>query len=164
MASQHYHHHHLAQFNVGRLKAPLHDPRLADFVAQLAIINAIADQTPGFVWRLKDEGDNATNICPYADDLMIVNFSIWESMEALFQFVYRSQHGKVMGDRRQWFVPATQANLCLWWIDTGTIPTVNDAKTRLEHLRKWGATPYAFSFKDSFPPSASANAMSSGIS
>jgi hypothetical protein len=155
MASQHY---HLAQFNIGKLKAPLHDSSLADFVAQLATINAIADQTPGFVWRLQDEGGDATSVRLYADEHIIVNFSIWESIEALFQFVYRSQHGAVMGDRRRWFIPATQPNLCLWWIAAGTIPTLQEAKHRLEYLREHGSTPYAFSFKAAFPSPADTQA------
>ncbi len=101
---------HLAQINIGRLVAPLDDPKIAEFVAQLDPVNALADSAPGFVWRLQSDSGNATDI-PYSDDpLVIVNMSVWESMEALRDFAYRSDHIRVFRDRAKWFEKAEKPN------------------------------------------------------
>ncbi len=144
--------HHLAQVNVATLRAPLDSPELAGFVAQLEPINALADQSPGFVWRLQDESGNATGIKPYGDELEIVNLTVWESIEALADFTYRSGHMELLRRRRDFFEAPTQPILCLWWIPEGTIPTVEEAITRLEHLRAHGPTPTAFTFRHRFEP------------
>ncbi|MEW6498053.1 MAG: DUF3291 domain-containing protein [Cyanobacteriota bacterium] len=144
---------HLAQINISRMLAPITDPLMADFVAQLQIINAIADASPGFVWRLQSEDNgNATSIRAYEDERILVNFSVWESIEALSHYVYSSQHGAVMRSRRRWFEKSDQPNLALWWIEAGHIPTIEEAKERLEHLRDCGSTSYAFSFAKPFSP------------
>jgi heme-degrading monooxygenase HmoA len=143
---------HLAQANIGKIRASLDDPLMVGFVSQLEAVNAIADNAPGFVWRLQDNSGNATHVRPFADDQVLVNLSVWESIEAFANFVYHGQHAKVMRDRYRWFEKTNQAMLVLWWIPAGSIPTVQDIKERLDHLRLEGSTPYAFSFAKPFPP------------
>lgn len=146
--------HHLAQINIGRLIAPIDDPRIAEFVAQLAPINAVADMAPGFVWRMQSESGNATDIA-YNDDLSImVNMSVWESLDALRQYAYKSDHMKVLRDRAKWFEKMDKPHYCLWWIPAGHIPTVAEGRERLEHYQKLGATPYSFWFSQEFPEPA----------
>jgi hypothetical protein len=144
--------HHLAQFNIGRILAPLDTPQLAGFVDALEPINAIADSAPGFVWRLQTEDGDATAIRPFDDDdLMLVNMSVWESIESLAAFVYGAPHRDVLRERRQWFEKLAEMYLVLWWIPAGTVPSVEDAKVRLEMLRRDGPTPDAFTFRSPFP-------------
>jgi len=143
--------HHIAQVNVSRPAEPLDSPRLADFVAALEPINALADIAPGFVWRLQTEDGNATAIRVLDDDELIVNMSVWESIEALGAFVYRSAHTGVMRRRREWFVAMRESTTALWWVPAGTLPTVADAERRLRHLRMHGPTPAAFTFRAPFP-------------
>ncbi|MGI5169483.1 DUF3291 domain-containing protein [Spirillospora sp. CA-253888] len=137
---------HLAQFNVAVLHHPLDDPRTADFVALLEPVNALADRAPGFVWRLVEEGAaDATGIRPYGDDV-IINYSVWESREALWDFVYRSGHLESMRRRREWFRRHAEAHMALWWIPAGHVPTVAEGVERLEWLRAHGPSPRAFTF------------------
>ncbi|CAM4201486.1 DUF3291 domain-containing protein [Nocardiopsis rhodophaea] len=144
--------HHLAQLNVGTLNAPLDDPSMAGFVDNLAPINALADASPGFVWRYTDEGsDDATDARPFGDDLLI-NLSVWASWEALWEFTYRSDHIDLLRRRREWFRHMRDASLVLWWIPAGHIPTLDEAGERLSLLRHHGPTAEAFTFKDSFGP------------
>ena len=142
--------HHIAQLNIARAKAPLDQPLLADFVAQLDAVNALAEASPGFVWRLKSDSGNATDIRAYDDPLMIVNISVWESIEALFDFAYKTSHTKVMNRRKEWFESLSGPHMVLWWIPAATIPTVEDAKRRLDHLAAHGPTATAFTFKTRF--------------
>lgn len=151
---------HLAQVNIGRIRAPLDTPRLAGFVAALEPINALADATPGFVWRLQTEDGDATAIRPFEDERLLVNMSTWESIEALGDFVYRSAHTEVMRRRREWF-EHMQVYLALWWAPAGHRPSVEEAKERLSHLEAHGPTPFAFTFKTVFPPPGSAGAVES---
>ena len=147
---------HLAQINVGRILGPMDSELMAGFVAQLAEINALAERTPGFVWRLKTEDDDATAIRPYDDERIIVNMSVWESAEALTGYVYQSAHTEVMRRRREWFGRMVDATLALWWIPAGHLPTVAEGVARLEVLRANGPTPAAFTFRQRFPaPEAS---------
>jgi Domain of unknown function (DUF3291) len=142
---------HLAQVNIGRFRAPLESPIMEGFRTALDPINALADQSPGFVWRLQTEDGNATAIRPYpGDDLMAINISVWESLEALQQFVYKTGHVETLRARRQWFEPIEGPILALWWIPAGQLPTVADARERLEHLGEHGPTPYAFTFRTPF--------------
>ena len=144
---------HLAEINLARLRAPLDDPAMADFVAQLEAINAIADQSPGFVWRLKAEDGGASSyIRAFDDDQLLINMSVWESVEALQAYVYRSPHGTVFRDRKRWFEPLNGPAVALWWVPVGHIPTVEEGKERWERLARLGPTPEAFTFKDEFPP------------
>jgi hypothetical protein len=141
---------HLAQINIGRLVAPLDDPQIAGFVSQLDPINALADSAPGFVWRLKSESGNATDIAYSDDPFVIVNMSVWESIEDLLAFAYRSAHAKVFRDRAKWFEKADKPSYCLWWIPAGHVPTVAEGRERLEHYQRHGATPYSFWFSQRF--------------
>jgi hypothetical protein len=147
---------HLAQLNIARFKLPMDDPAMAGFVEQLDPINALADHAPGFVWRLQTEEGNATSIHAFEDDLMLVNMSVWESAEALADFVYRSGHVAVMRRRREWAERMAEAYMVLWWVGAGEIPTVEQAKRRLEQLREHGPTPQAFTFKKRFSPDEAA--------
>ncbi|MDP9187867.1 MAG: DUF3291 domain-containing protein [Actinomycetota bacterium] len=147
--------HRIAQVNIARAKQPLDSPLLAEFVAALEPVNALADAAPGFVWRLQDETGDATSIRAYADELMIVNMSVWESIEALWEFVYDGGHLEVMRRRREWF-SRIEGHTVLWWIPAGHIPTVEEAKQRLELLAEHGPAPDAFTFKRRFPPPGTA--------
>jgi hypothetical protein len=148
--------HHLAQVNVATLRAPLDGPELAGFVAQLEPLNALADQSPGFVWRLQTEDGDATAIRPFEDDRVMVNLSVWASLEALRTFVYASRHLDVMRHRRVWFHRMPDPYLALWWVPAGTIPTVAEARGRLELLAGKGPTADAFTFRAPFPEPADA--------
>ena len=141
----------LAQLNIGRIVAPLDTPELAGFVARLEEINALADAAPGFVWRFQTDDGDATALRPFDDDQMLVNFSVWESAEALHAFVYRSLHVEVMRKRRQWFQRMDQPFTVLWWVRRGHRPTVEEAIERLEHLRRHGPTARGFTFQERFP-------------
>ena len=148
--------HHLAQVNVATLRAPLDGPELAGFVAQLEPLNALADQSPGVVWRLQTEDGDATAIRPFNDDRVMVNLSVWASLEALRTFVYASRHLTVMRHRRAWFHRMPDPYLALWWVPAGTIPTVAEAKERIELLTRDGPGPDAFTFRLPFPAPAGA--------
>ncbi|MFF8729491.1 DUF3291 domain-containing protein [Streptomyces sp. NPDC015171] len=137
---------HLAQLNVATLRHPLDDPRMAPFVEMLDPVNAAADTTPGFVWRLVEEGEgDATGLRPAGEDV-IVNMSVWESREALWDFTYRSGHLELMRRRREWFERHVEAHLVLWWVPAGHVPTVAEALERLAGLRADGPSPRAFTF------------------
>lgn len=143
---------HLAQINIARMLAPLDDPLMAGFVARLDEINALADGSPGFVWRLQTDEGNATALRPYEDDRILVNMSVWESLEHLKAYVYKSGHAEVMRQRRQWFEKFAGMYVALWWVKAGHRPTVLEAKQRLEYLAEHGESDYVFSFKKPFPP------------
>jgi hypothetical protein len=144
---------HVAQVNIGRLRAPVDDPLVAEFVAGLDRINALADLASGFVWRLQTEDGNATAVRPVEnDELLAINMSVWESVEALADYVYRSEHVAFMRRRREWFERFATSYLALWWIPAGTIPTVPEAMARLTQLDRHGPTAAAFTFKHRFAP------------
>ena len=144
---------HLTQVNIARMVAPLSDPRMAEFVAKLGEVNALAEASPGFIWRLQTSAGNATALRAYEDDLILFNMSVWASLEALSHYVYamESEHRQVMKQRRRWFEHFDGPYLALWWIPEGHIPTIEEAKARLESVRLCGETAFAFSFKHSFP-------------
>ena len=147
----------LAQVNIGRLRAPLDSPQLAGFMAALDPVNALADSAPGFVWRLQTEDGNATAVRAFGWDQagsagVILNMSVWESVEALAAFVYSEGHRQVLRSRREWFERMEEAYLALWWIPRGHVPTTGDAEDRIRHLRAHGPTPYAFTLRVHFPP------------
>lgn len=144
--------HHLAQYNIARLVAPLDDPRIADFVANLDRINGLGDATGGFVWRHQTEDGNSTSIRVRNDPLIIINLTVWESIEQLFEFAYRSGHAEFYRRRREWFEAPIEAHLVLWWVQAGHVPTVEEAEQRLDYLRAHGPTPNAFTFKQRFGP------------
>lgn len=141
----------LAQINVGQLVAPQGDPRVQPFFDALDRINALAEASPGFIWRLQSESGNATDILPTQDPLFIVNMSVWSDADALFNFVYRTAHTSVMAQRRQFFGRFEGAYQALWWIPAGHRPTVDEGLSRLWRLDRYGATRDAFTFKARFP-------------
>jgi hypothetical protein len=142
---------HLAQLNIATLLAPLYSPQLAGFVEALEPVNAVADTSPGFVWRLQTEEGDATSIRAFDDDRIIVNLTVWEDVEALEAFVLAGRHLGVLRRRREWFEKMDRAYLVLWWIPAGTIPTIEEAAARLEALRANGPTPEAFTLRGRFP-------------
>ena len=142
---------HLAEINIGRLRAPVDDPLIADFVANLDAINALADGSPGFVWRLVGEGGNATDIQPDADDpLMALNMSLWTDPQALGAFVYRSDHIAIMRRRAEWF-EKIELYVALWWVPVGHRPSVEEGWGKVQTLRRLGPTADAFTFRHTFP-------------
>ena len=143
---------HLAQVNIALPVEPLDSPALADFVALLEPVNALADAAPGFVWRLQTEEGDATAIRAFGDERLIVNMSVWESADSLWDFVYGGRHLEVMRRRREWFTRMAESHLALWWVRAGIIPTVADAEKRVARIRAEGPTPFAFTFKQRFPP------------
>ena len=143
---------HLAQANVGRIKASLEDPLMAGFVGRLDEINALADRSPGFVWRLQTDAGNATYLRPYDDERILFNMSVWRSLEDLKHYVYRTAHAELLRQRRDWFEKFDGAVLALWWIPAGHLPSIDEAKQRLAHLERHGPSAFAFSFSRPFPP------------
>ena len=147
---------HLAQFNVARAVAPLDAPELAEFVAGLERINALADASPGFVWRLAGADSGAPAATAAGDPQLLLNLSVWTSAEALFDYVYKSAHTELMVKRRQWFDKPSEAHMVLWWVPAGHRPTLDEALERLEVLRRDGPSALAFTFKRRFPPPGAA--------
>jgi len=147
--------HQLAQINIGRILHPLDDPRMAEFVAQLDPINALADAAPGFVWRLQSSSGNATGLAYSEDPFVIVNMSVWKSLEALRDYTYASHHIGVFRDRARWFEKMERPQYCLWWVAAGHRPTVAEGRLRLEHYQEHGATPFSFWFSQPFPAAPS---------
>ncbi len=143
---------HLAQVNVARMLAPLSDPVMAGFVARLQEINRLAESSPGFVWRLTED----TN--PFEDDSVLFNLSVWESPDALKQFVYRTSHKDLLAAREQWFQRFDGLYMALWWIPAGEIPEPQGARLRFEHLRENGDSAYAFRFASEFARAAASAA------
>lgn len=145
---------HIAQFNVARMIASLDDSVMQGFAKGLEPINNMADESPGFVWRLKDDNGDATSIQAYEDEAILVNMSVWESLDALKQFVYRSAHLDFLRKKAAWFKPLAGPSLVLWWIQQGHIPTLAEGKQRLEMLGVCGPSQDAFTFAQSFPAPA----------
>ena len=154
--------HHLAQLNIARPRFPLDSPEMAGFVDRLEEINALADKAPGFVWRLVDtDGADATSLRPYGPDLM-VNMSVWESAEALYEYAYRTDHLDVLRHRREWFDhDGLSEYAVLWWVPAGSQPTLADARERLGLLSRNGPTAQAFTFRKRFPPPGDAPTIGS---
>ena len=143
---------YIAEINIARMRFGLEDPLMAPFVARLDEINALADSAAGFVWRLKTEEGNATYLRPYDDDRILVNFSVWESIETLREYVYKTAHAELIRDRRQWFEEFKGSQLALWWVPRDYTPTIEEAKLRLAHLEQHGPSPFAFTFRTVFAP------------
>jgi hypothetical protein len=146
----------LAQLNVAELKAPLDSPQLKDFVDNLDRINALAEESAGFVWRLKGDGNDATSLRPLGDRI-IVNMSTWRDVESLKNYVYKSAHIEILKRKREWFERMSMP-YALWWVPAGHRPTVAEAAARLELLRAKGASPEAFHFGEAFSAPDAANA------
>ena len=154
---------YLAQLNIAQMKAPLDDPLMKRFVEWLEPINKLADESPGFIWRLQSDEGDATSIRAFEDELMLVNMSVWESVEALKSYVFDSDHVQVMRERAQWFEQMDTPKTVLWWIPKGHIPTIEEAKERLRLLTENGVCEDAFTFSRPFPlPGSSTLDMVSG--
>jgi hypothetical protein len=147
----------LAQLNVATLKAPLDSPLLKDFVDNLDRINALAEQSPGFVWRLKGDGNDATSLRPLGDNVL-VNMSVWRDVDALRDYVYKSAHIEIMRRKREWFARPTGSPFALWWVPEDHEPTVAEAVARLQHLHKHGPSARAFTFGEAFAAPDAQNA------
>jgi uncharacterized protein DUF3291 len=139
--------HHLAQLNIGRIRYDIDDPRMADFTDNLALVNGIAERSSGFAWRYVDESSNATETRPYADLRIIVNFSVWESAEALERFVWQTIHKHFYGRRDEWFEHLEGPSMVLWWVPIGHRPSVEEAVARLDYLKQHGPTDHAFDWQ-----------------
>ncbi|MDX5372578.1 MAG: DUF3291 domain-containing protein [Pseudomonadaceae bacterium] len=140
---------HLAQLNIASMKEPLESPGMADFVNNLERINALAEASPGYVWRLQDEAGDATAIRPFGEEVL-VNLSVWVDVQSLSDYVYKSAHTEMFKRRREWFAKVEQAHMVLWWVPAGHRPGVEEAVERLAHLREHGASAHAFSFRQAF--------------
>ena len=145
---------HLAQINITRLRAPIDNPLTAKFVAGLEPIHALAEGSPGFVWRLQTGDGDATSTQAYDDELVILNLSVWETADHPFNYVYRPGHVDFLRNRREWFERFGEAHVCLWWVAAGELPTVEDGVARLEVLQSNGPTPEAFNFRTHFEQEA----------
>lgn len=143
---------HLAQVNIGRIRAELDDPTMHGFVSQLAELNALADGAPGFVWRLQTSEGNATYLRPWDDPRMLLNMSVWESIESLKHYVYKTAHAKMLPRRQEWFERLSSVYAALWWVPVGHLPGIDEANKRLAYLEAHGPTQFAFTFKTTFPP------------
>jgi hypothetical protein len=142
----------LAQLNIGIVRGPMDSPVMADFAANLARINALAERSRGFVWRLQTEQGDATTIRAFEDPNLLLNMSVWQDLESLRTYVYASAHVDIMRRRREWFEPMRDAYLVLWWVPEGHRPTVAEAIAKLDTLRAKGPTAEAFLFRHAYPP------------
>lgn len=147
---------HLAQVNIAKMLAPLEDPIMQDFVNNLDRINALADNSVGFIWRLKDE-DKELGAKIFKDDSLLINMSVWENLENLFNYTYNSAHIEIFKRRKEWFTKFKMLHMAFWYVPINYLPTFQDAKNRLDYLNKHGETPYAFTFKTKFSVRESIN-------
>lgn len=150
--SMHREEYYLAQINIALMKASLEEPIMAQFAAALDEVNAIADRSPGFIWRLQSSAGNATDIRAYPDPRMLVNLSVWQSVEQLKAYVYRNLHGEFFARRRKWFERYQGEHFTMWWIPTGCLPTVEEGKAKLEYLTVHADSPESFTFAKPYPP------------
>jgi hypothetical protein len=140
---------HLAQLNIASMREPLESPGMADFVNNLERINALAEASPGYLWRLQDEAGDATALRPFGEEVL-VNLSVWADVQSLSDYVYKSAHTEMLKRRREWFDKVEQAHMVLWWVPAGHLPSVDEAAERLAHFRTHGASAHAFSFRQAF--------------
>ena len=147
MAMQQPENHHLAQLNIGRIRYEIDDPRMADFTNNLALVNGLAERTPGVVWRYIDESGNSTSTRPYSDPRIAINLSVWESVESLERFVYQTIHKRFYGRRAEWFEHFEGPYFVMWWVPAGHRPDVEEAVARLAHLKRNGPGDHAFDWQ-----------------
>lgn len=145
---------HLAQINVAKAQAEMDHEQMVGFVSRLDEINALADQSPGFIWRLQSDDGDATAIRVFDDPLLLVNMSVWADVEALKQYVYRSAHIELIQDRDAWFHKIQGAHQALWWVPCGHIPSPEEGKEKLQHVNSHGPSSTAFTFARPFLPCA----------
>jgi hypothetical protein len=142
----------IAEINIAKIKGvDINDPVMKEFVDNLDGVNAIAESSSGFVWRLKDESNNATSINPYNDEQIIINISVWESIEALENFMYKTFHSNFLKRRKEWFQAFGKVSTAMWWIPKGQVPTIEEAVEKLDYLQKNGSSELVFDFKNKFP-------------
>ena len=141
----------LAQINIATTRYPLGSTEMKEFVDALEAINALAESSPGFVWRLTGDDNNATEFRPFDDDRIIVNMSVWHDLESLKNYVYASAHTDYLRRRKEWFTFLREAYTALWWVEAGHTPSIEEAKAKLESLRVHGSTAAAFAFREPFP-------------
>ena len=144
----------LAQANIARALAPMDSDVMKGFVDRLDEINAIADKAPGFVWRMQTEEGHAITIQTFDDPLQFINMSVWDDLESLKNYVYKSLHVDLIRDRSAWFSKLAKAHQVLWWVPEEHIPTVEEAKERLAHLQEHGPSAQAFTFAKPFAADA----------
>jgi len=137
---------HLAEFNIARIKYPLDDPRMREFVDNVERVNGVADKLPGFVWRLKDESGHAMNMTVYGDAAILPNLTVWEGVEALERFVFKTVHGRFFDRRETWF-EQPDPTLVMWWVPAGHQPTLEEGVARLDHLKTHGPSDHAFGWE-----------------
>ncbi|WP_022951149.1 DUF3291 domain-containing protein [Leucothrix mucor] len=142
--------HYLAQLNIAQAIDTMDSATMKGFVDRLDEINALADNSPGFVWRLQTEEGDATTIQAFDDPMLIVNMSVWTDLDALKNYVYKSIHVELIRDRSAWFNKLVTAHQVLWWVPVGHIPTVEEAKAKLQHLEDNGPSEQAFTFAKPF--------------
>lgn len=147
---------HLAQVNIAKKLAPLHDPIMQDFINNVDKMNTIADSSPGFIWRMKNE-DKDLGAQVFQDDSLVINISVWENLDALFSYTYKSGHIEVFKRKKEWFSKMKMLHMAFWYVSEGYEPTFQDAKARLDYLNKYGDSPYVFSFKNKFTVEESLN-------
>ena len=141
---------YLAQLNIAKAKYSLDEPEIKEFVDNLEPVNQLAEKSAGFIWRLQDEQGDALNIQAFSDPNMLVNMSVWQSVDALKNFIFRTHHRNFLRRKKEWFTDITEDSYVLWWISEDCIPTVEQAIERLDYLRENGDTAYAFTFKSNF--------------
>jgi hypothetical protein len=134
---------HLAQFNIARIRYPLDDPRMKEFVDNVARVNALAEQIEGFIWRLHDESGHAMNMTVYDDPRILPNLVVWANVEALERFVWQTLHRRFYARRLEWFEPI-ETPLVMWWLPAGHRPDLAEAVHHLNHLKEHGPSDYAF--------------------
>ncbi|WP_020528615.1 DUF3291 domain-containing protein [Flexithrix dorotheae] len=143
---------HLAQLNIAKLLYPIEHPKIADFRNNIDKINTLGEQSKGFVWRYVENPRIATGNEPFADPWIVVNLTVWESIEDLKSFAFNSEHVEIFKERAKWFEKPSSPHMVLWWIPEGKLPTLEEAEEKLELLEKNGDCPHAFTFKKTFEP------------
>ena len=143
---------HIAEINVARMKGVnIDDPIMNEFVENLESVNNLAESSEGFVWRLKDENNDATSFNPYKDEQIIINVSVWESIESLENFVFKTFHSDFLRRRKEWFKSYGKIHTAMWWVPKGNYPTVQEAVDKLDYLQKNGSSEIVFDYKNKFP-------------
>lgn len=144
----------LAQFNIAEALSSIDDPIMKDFVGNTDRINALAEKSPGFIWRLVgDDSDDSYSINAFDSEYILVNMSVWKNRLSLFEFVYNSAHLEIFKRKKEWFKKMPKMHMVLWFIPEGHRPTIEEGKDRLAYFQEHGETPFAFSFKSKFEPS-----------
>jgi hypothetical protein len=142
---------HIAEINIAKMKGvDINDPIMKEFMENLDRVNEIAESSEGFVWRLKDESNNATNLNPYEDEQILINVSVWGSIEQLENFMYKTFHSDFLKRRKEWFLAYGTAHTAMWWVPAGHLPSLQEAVDKLEYLQKHGASLESFDFRNKF--------------